>query len=154
MTRRAFIAGLGGAAAWPMMARGQQAAKVFRIGMLFAGGDYRSQAAWAAFVEAMRELGWIEGKNFVFEHRFANNRLDRLSEMAADLVALNVDVIATGGTFAPLAAKKATSTIPIVMQAAGDPLGSGLVTSLARPGGNITGLSLMAPIWAASDLSY
>jgi putative tryptophan/tyrosine transport system substrate-binding protein len=145
MRRREFIGALGGATAWPLVARAQQPAKVFRIGALFAGGDYRSQAAWAAFVEAMRELGWIEGKNFVFEHRFANNRLDRLSDMAAELVALNVDVIAAGGTLAPLAAKKATSTIPIVMQSAGDPLGSGLVTSLARPGGNITGVSLMAP---------
>ena len=145
MRRREFIAALGGAVTWPLAAPAQQAAKVFRIGTLFAGGDYRSQPAWAAFVEAMRELGWIENKNFVFEHRFANNRLDRLSEMAAELVALNVDVIAAGGTLAPLAAKKATSTIPIVMQSAGDPLGSGLVTSLARPGGNISGLSLMAP---------
>ena len=93
----------------------------------------------------MSELGWVEGKNVVFEHRYADNRLERLPELAADLVRLKVDVIAAAGTLAPLAAKRATSTIPIVMTAAGDPLGSGLVASLARPGGNVTGMSLMAP---------
>ena len=134
MQRRAFMAVLGSSAAWPLVARAQQPAKVFRIGMLSAGGDYRAFAFWAAFVEALRELGWIEGKNFVFEHRFANDRPDRLSELAAELVALNVDMIVTTGTLAPLAAKQATSTAPIVMTAAGDPLGSGLVTSLAQPG--------------------
>jgi putative ABC transport system substrate-binding protein len=94
---------------------------------------------------ALRELGWVEGKNVVFEPRFAENRLERLPELATDLVRLKVDVIAAAGTLAPLAAKQATSTIPIVMTAAGDPLGSGLVASLARPGGNVTGMSLMAP---------
>jgi putative ABC transport system substrate-binding protein len=143
MRRRAFIAGLGSAAAWPVVARAQQ--KVFRIGMLFAGGDYRTWPGWGDFIEALRGLGWIEGKNFVFEHRFANDQLDRLPELAAELVRLNVDVIVTGGTLAPIAAKRATAKIPIVMQNAGDPLGSGLVTNLARPGENVTGLSLMAP---------
>ena len=145
MQRRAFIAALGSSAAWPMVARPQQPAKDFRIGMLGASGDYRAFGFWAAFVKALRELGWIEGKNFVFEHRFANDRPDHLSELATELVALNVDMIVTAGTSASLAAKQATSTIPIVVTAAGDPLGSGLVTSLAQPGGNITGLSLMAP---------
>lgn len=87
----------------------------------------------------------MEGENVVFERRYAENRLERLPEMAADLVRLNVDVIVAGGTLAPLAAKRATSTIPIVMVNAGDPLGTGLVASLARPGGNVTGMSLMAP---------
>jgi ABC-type uncharacterized transport system substrate-binding protein len=95
--------------------------------------------------EALRELGWVEGENVVFERRYAENRLERLPELAADLVRLNVDVIAAGGTLAPLAAKRATSTIPIVMTVAGDPVGSGLVDSLARPGGNVMGMSLMAP---------
>ena len=93
----------------------------------------------------MRELGWIDGKNVAFERRFAENRLERLPELAAELVRLNVDVIVATGTLGPLAAKRATSTIPIVMTAAGDPLGSGLVASLARPGGNVTGMSLMVP---------
>jgi putative ABC transport system substrate-binding protein len=99
----------------------------------------------AAFIAALRELGWIEGKNIVFEYRHANNDLDRLPALAAELVELKVDVIVTRGTAAPLAAKKATSTIPIVMAAAGDPVGTGIVTSLARPGGNITGLTMQNP---------
>jgi len=93
----------------------------------------------------LAELGWIEGKNLVVERRYAENRLERLPELAAELVRLNVEVIVATGTLGPLAAKRATSTIPIVMTAAGDPLGSGLVASLARPGGNVTGISLMAP---------
>jgi putative tryptophan/tyrosine transport system substrate-binding protein len=100
---------------------------------------------FAATSAALQALGWTEGNNVVFERRYADNRLDRLPELAAELVRLNVDVIIATGTLAPLAAKRATSTIPIVMTAAGDPLGSGLVASLARPGGNVTGLSLMAP---------
>ena len=95
--------------------------------------------------EALRELGWVEGENVVFERRYAENRLERLPELAADLVRLKVDVIVAAGTLAPLAAKRATSTIPIVMTSAGDPLGSGLVDSLARPGGNVTGMSIMGP---------
>jgi putative ABC transport system substrate-binding protein len=142
--RRAFIAALVGAAAWPVVTRGQQ--KVFRIGVLNAGsGSFLTESFWAAFVEALQQLGWIEGKNFVFEHRFANDLLDHLPDLANELAALHVDIIVTFGTLAPLAAKRATSTIPIVMTSAGDPLGSGLVTTLARPGGNVTGLSLMAP---------
>jgi len=95
--------------------------------------------------EALRELGWVEGENVAYERRYAENRLERLPELAADLVQLKVDVIVASGTLAPLAAKRATSTIPIVMSAAGDPLGSGLVASLARPGGNVTGMSIMSP---------
>ena len=90
-------------------------------------------------------MGWIEGKAFAFERRYAENRPERLPELAAELVQLNVDVIVGVGTLAPLAAKRATTTIPIVMTAAGDPLGSGLVATLAQPGGNVTGRSLMAP---------
>jgi putative ABC transport system substrate-binding protein len=146
MRRRAFIAALGGAALWPAAVRAQQTEKLYRIGVFSAGaGPSTNVTVWSAFVAALRELGWTEGKNFVFEDRFANNQLDRLPGLAAELVALNVDLIVTIGTLAPLAAKRATSTIPIVMISAGDPLGSGLVASLARPGGNVTGLSLMAP---------
>src|SRR5262249_40989394 len=95
MKRRAFIAGLGSAAAWPMVARGQQ--RVYRIGFLFAGGDYTSESYWSAFVEALRESGWIEGKNLIFVHRFADNQLARLPDLANELVAQNVDIIVAGG---------------------------------------------------------
>jgi ABC-type uncharacterized transport system substrate-binding protein len=143
MKRREFITLLGGAAAWPVAARAQQAGSRYTVGTLTAGND--NSALNTVLVAALRELGWIEGKNVVFEHRYADNRLETLPELTADLVRLKVDVIATAGTLAPLAAKRGTSTIPIVMLAAGDPLGSGLVASLARPGGNVTGMSLMAP---------
>ena len=149
MRRREFIAGIGSAAAWPLLARGQE--KLFRIGVLSAGGA-PPKANWAAFSDGFRDLGWVEGKNFVYEFRFADNRLDRLADLSAELVQQKVDLIVTVGTLAPLAAKKATSTIPIVMSSAGDPLGSGLVASLARPGGNVTGLSLMAPDIAGKSL--
>jgi putative ABC transport system substrate-binding protein len=102
--------------------------------------------------DSLRELGMIEGKNLIFEGRYAENDLDRLPALAAELVSLKVDVIVGVATLAPLAAKRATSTIPIVMAAAGDPVGSGLVASLARPGGNITGTSLMAPDLAGKRL--
>jgi len=145
MRRRAFITLLGGAAAtWPLAARAQPAGKRCTIGYLSAGSLVLVEAT-AAFTDALSELGWVEGKNVAFERRYAENRLDRLAEFAAELVHLNVDVIVAEGTLAPLAAKRATSTIPIVMTVAGDPLGSGLVESLARPGGNVTGMSLMAP---------
>jgi putative ABC transport system substrate-binding protein len=144
LRRREFISLLGGAAAtWPLAARAQQAGKVYRIGYLSPASNFPE--LFAITSEAFQALGWIEGKNVIFERRYADNRLDRLPELAAELVRLNVDVIMAAGTLAPLAAKRATSTIPIVMATAGDPLGSGLVTSLARPGGNVTGLSLMAP---------
>ena len=143
MKRRDFITLLGGAAvAWPLSTNAQQAESKYTVGILVAGNNV---AELTTVVAALRELGWVEGKNVVFEPRFAENRLERLPELATDLVRLKVDVIAAAGTLAPLAAKQATSTIPIVMTAAGDPLGSGLVASLARPGGNVTGMSLMAP---------
>ena len=95
--------------------------------------------------QSFRELGYVEGKNLTFERRYAEDRLDRLAGLAAELVSLKVDVIMAAGTLAPLAAKRATSTIPIVMMSAGDPVGSGLVAGLAQPGANVTGMSLMAP---------
>ena len=144
MKRRDFITLLGGAAAaWPVAARAQQSGKMYRIGYLTAGifiPELRD-----TFHDTLRTLGWLEGTNVIYEERSAENRLERLPDLAADLVRLNVDVIAAAGTIAPLAAKRATATIPIVMTSAGDPLGSGLVASLARPGGNVTGMSLMAP---------
>jgi len=134
---------LGGAAAWPLAAPAQQPGRGYTVG-IFSAGDDNAGLSTVLF-DALRELGWAEGKNVRFERRYAENRLERLPELAADLVRVKVDVIAAAGTLAPLAAKRATSTIPIVMTSAGDPLGSGLVASLARPGGNVTGVSLMAP---------
>jgi putative ABC transport system substrate-binding protein len=144
MRRRKFIALFGVTSAlWPLGAGAQQGEKVYKIGTLSAG----SRDPWAASIvtEALRDLGYVGGKNVIFESRFAGDRLDRLPEFAAELVRLKVDVITAAGTLAPLAAKRATSTIPIVMMAAGDPVGSGLVASLAHPGGNVTGTSLMSP---------
>jgi putative tryptophan/tyrosine transport system substrate-binding protein len=141
MRRREFIAAIGGAAAWPLAARAQQPARVRRIGLLSAGSlllDMRP-----VFSAALQELGWIEGKNIIFELRHVADQPDRLPALVAELLRLDVDVIVAGGTLAPLAAKRATATIPIVMSSAGDPLGSGLVASLAHPGGNVTGLSMM-----------
>jgi putative tryptophan/tyrosine transport system substrate-binding protein len=142
MRRREFITLLGGAAAaWPLAARAQQT-RIYRIGLLDPG---LIRLGEVALTDALRELGWVEGKNVAFERRYAENHLEQLPELAAELVRLNVDVILAVGTLGPLAAKRATTTIPIVMTAAGDPLGSGLVASLAQPGGNVTGMSLMAP---------
>ena len=144
MERREFITLLGGSAtAWPLAARAQQTGKMRAIGLLSPGSETSSINFY--FFDALAELGWIEGKNVVFERRYAENRVERLPELAAELVRLNVDVIVATGTLGPLAARRATSTIPIAMTAAGDPLGSGLVATLARPGGNVTGMSLMAP---------
>src|SRR5215472_16444116 len=126
--RRELIAALGGAAAaWPLAARAQQAGRIYTIGWLNAGAFDSTSPVLMGFLNALPELGWIEGKNVVIERRFAENRLERLPEFAAELVRLKVDVIVGIGTLAPLAAKRATTTIPIVMTAAGDPLGSGLV---------------------------
>jgi putative ABC transport system substrate-binding protein len=150
--RRELIAAIGGAVTWPLVARAQQGGKRYTIGIFSAGGAGVQAALNSAFFDGLRELGWVEGKNIVFENRNAENRLERLPELAADLVRLKVDVIAASGTLAPLAVKQATKTIPIVMTAAGDPLGSGLVASLARPGGNVTGMSLMVPDLGAKRL--
>jgi putative tryptophan/tyrosine transport system substrate-binding protein len=143
--RREFISTLlGGAAAASPIIACADSGKIARIGYL--SPDSPSPAATALFdalFDGLRELGWIEGKNVTVEPRYAENRLERLPELAAELVRIDVDVIVGRGTLGPLAAKRATSTIPIVMAASGDPLGSGLVASLARPGGNVTGMSLM-----------
>ncbi|SIO56477.1 putative ABC transport system substrate-binding protein [Bradyrhizobium erythrophlei] len=128
----------------PAAIRAQQSSKLYHIGYFSAGERRPTPQLEEAFVGALRGLGWIEGTNVVFEYRYADNHLDRLPELAAQLVALKVDVIVAAGTLAPLAVKRLSTTIPIVLTSAGDPLGSGLVSSLAHPGGNITGLSLMA----------
>jgi len=141
LKRREVISLLGGAAAWPLAARAQQAGKLPTIGFL-GGGTPTGQRTWvAAFVQRLRELGWIEGRTVTIEYRWGEGRAERFTEIAAELVRLNVDVILAGGTEAAVAAKHATSVIPIVFPSAGDPIGSGLVASLARPGGNVTGLS-------------
>ena len=140
MRRREFIAGIGGAAAWPLMARAQQPAKPPIIG--FLGVSTRAgMTEWTtAFQQRLRELGWLEGRNLEIEYRWAEGHIERFGEIAGEFVQHKVDVIVTFGA-AVYAAKQATSTIPIVFPVATDPVGSGLVASLAHPGGNVTGLS-------------
>ena len=138
--RREFIVALGGAAAWPLAARAQQAGKLPTIGFL-GGSTAAAQSQWtSAFVQRLRELGWTEGRNVAIEYRWGEGRNERYVQIAAEFVRLKVDVIVTSGG-AALTVKQATSAIPIVFAASNDPLGSGLVASLARPGGNLTGLS-------------
>jgi putative ABC transport system substrate-binding protein len=144
MDRREFIGSLaGGFLVAPLAAEAQQAAKVARIGYLgpsMAANPHLEEA----FRQGLRDLGYVEGRNVVIEYRDAEGKLERLPALAAELVALKVDVIVTPGTLATMAAKRATTTIPIVFPAVGDPVTEGLVTSLARPGGNVTGLSVLA----------
>jgi len=138
--RREFIGLVGGAAAWPLTASAQQQGKIVTIGIL-------AIEPWPpieTFRRALHDLGYIEGKNVRFEYRYARGDNERLPELANNLVGLNVDVILTWGTDAALAAKQATTTIPIVMGTIGDPLGIGIVTNLAHPGGNVTGFSSRA----------
>ena len=147
MKRREFIILLGGSAAlWPLAAHAQ---KLFKIGLLDTGLGANFAVP---FVGKLVELGYVEGKNVVIERRSAEGNAELLAGLAADLVRQQVDVIVTAGTPAGFAAKKATSTIPIVLAANSDPVGVGLVASLARPGGNATGNSLMAPDLSAKRL--
>ena len=125
----------------PLSSEAQQAKKVPRIGFLGGASPAALSARTEAFRQGLRELGYVEGKNIVIEYRYAEGKLDRLSELAAELVRLKVDVIVTAGPTATRPAKEATGTIPIVMAYDADPVGSGFVSSLARPGGNVTGLS-------------
>jgi putative tryptophan/tyrosine transport system substrate-binding protein len=140
--RREFVILLGGGAAgaWPLAAWAQQPGKLPTIGFLAANPSIESQRV-AAFVQRLRELGWIDGRNLVIEYRWAEGRNERYAENAGELVRLKVDVIVTIATPPTVAAKQATAVIPIVFAAASDPVGTGLVASLARPGGNVTGLS-------------
>jgi putative ABC transport system substrate-binding protein len=143
--RREFITVIGGAvAAWPLAAHTQQPDRMAKIGFLGASWASPSDEGQrlAAFVQRLRELGWMEGRTVAFEYRWAEGRAERFSEIARDFVQLKVDVIVTYSTPAVLAVKQATSLIPIVFAGAGDPIGTGLVASLALPGGNATGVSL------------
>jgi len=140
MRRREFITLLGGAAARPIAARAQQAGKVPTIGVLVIGNIDPAEF-WRLFREGLRDLGYAEGQNVRFEFRSAEDQVDRLPELAAELVHLNVDVIVTWFTPPARAAKQATREIPIVMADAGDPVGTGLIASLSRPGGNVTGIA-------------
>lgn len=144
MKRREFITLLGGAAASvtaPLVARAQQPGKLPTIGVL--GGDASAWSTWTvAFAQRLSELGWVEGRNVAIEYRWTEGRNERAAEIAAEFVRLKVDVIVTAGTANIIAAKQATSAIPIVFALASDPVADGLVASLARPGGNVTGLSV------------
>jgi len=144
LQRRDFLIAAGALLAAPLAAEAQQAAKIARIGFLgnstTALGHLRD-----AFLQGMRDLGYVEGRNLVIEYRYAEGQLERFPALAAELVALKVEVLVAPPTPAAQAAKRATTTIPIVFAGAGDPVTSGLVTSLARPGGNITGLSGLSP---------
>ena len=153
MRRREFITLFGSTAiAWPLAARAQQPAKLPTIGFM-GSGTAAAQSEWtAAFLQRLRELGWSEGRNIAIEYRWAEGRSERFTEIAAEFVRLKVDLILTHNTPPVLAAKRATSVIPIVFATAGDPVGSGIVASLARPGGNITGLSSEAPDTASKRL--
>jgi putative tryptophan/tyrosine transport system substrate-binding protein len=151
MRRREFITLIGGAATWPLAARAQQPTKLPTIGFLGTS----SPSAWshyvAAFTQRLHELGWIEGSTAAIEYRWAEGRSERFAEIAAEFVRLKVDVIVTSGA-AGITVKHATSTIPIVFAVANDPVGDGLVASLARPGGNVTGLSEQARDLASKRL--
>jgi ABC-type uncharacterized transport system substrate-binding protein len=147
MKRREFITLLGGAAAWPLTAWALEA-KLPTIGLL-GGATASAQAQWtAAFVQRLRELGWVEGQTAAIEYRWVEGRFERSPAIIAEFVRLKVDVIVTHGTLNVLAAKQATSVIPIVFASAGDPVGNELVGSLARPGGNVTGLSVQSSVLA------
>jgi putative tryptophan/tyrosine transport system substrate-binding protein len=155
MNRREFITLLGGAApAWPYMARAQQPAKPATIGFLGAT-TASAQRDWTdAFIQRLRELGWIEGRTVTIEYRWAEGRTERFAEIATEFVRLKVDVIVTQGTSIVIAVKQATSVIPIVFASAGNPVGNRLVTSLARPGGNVTGLSSQASDTVGKRLEF
>jgi putative ABC transport system substrate-binding protein len=153
MRRRDFITLFGGAAAaWPLAARAQQAGKLPTIG--FLGADASAFGPWtAAFVVHLRELGWIEGRTIAIEYRWSEGRTERYAEIAAEFVRLKVDVIVTVGSAVPTV-KQATAVIPIVFAVGIDPVGSGLVANLAKPGGNVTGLSLQATNLAGKRIEF
>jgi len=142
--RREFIALLGGAAAWPVTARAQQPGKRPIVGFTGDSTPVGESERAAAFARRLHDLGWIEGRTIAIEYRWADGRSERLAEIAAEFAQLKVDIIVTAGTPAVMAAKQAAPVVPIVFAAAGDPVGAGLVTTLARPGGNVTGLSVLS----------
>jgi putative tryptophan/tyrosine transport system substrate-binding protein len=156
MRRREFITLLGGAVAaplaWPLAARAQQPGKLPTIGFLGASTSSTASQWTAAFLQRLRELGWSEGRTIAVEYRWAEGRNERSAEIAAEFVRLKVDVIVTSATANVVAAKQATSVIPIVFAAAADPVGARLVAALAQPGGNVTGLSIQQTDTAAKRL--
>jgi putative ABC transport system substrate-binding protein len=153
MRRRQFITLLGGAAAaWPIAARAQQGTRRRTIGFLGSNTLSVESPRVAAFVQRLHEVGWIEGRNIAIEYRWAEGRAERFAGIAAEFVRLEVDVIVTSGTAPVLAAKQATTIIPIIFASVGDPVGAGLVASLARPGGNVTGLSNQSSDLASKQL--
>jgi putative tryptophan/tyrosine transport system substrate-binding protein len=149
MKRREFITLLGGA---PLSARAQQTGRLPTIGFLGTSTSLAMNRWVTAFVQRLRELGWIEGRTVAIDYRWAEGRSEHMAEIAAEFVRLKVDVIVTYATPPVVAAKQATAVIPIVSAVMGDPVGTGLVTSLARPGGNVTGLSVLAPDLAGKRL--
>jgi putative ABC transport system substrate-binding protein len=144
MNRRDFITFLGGAAGWPLSAYGQQAGKVHRIGFLWEGPDVFPDEI-EAFRQGLSALGYVEGRNLTIEYRWGEGKPERMPALAKELVRLKVDIIMAPSSIYTEAAKQATSTIPIIFMSHADPLGAGHVASLAHPGGNVTGLSLMLP---------
>ena len=141
MRRRAFIAALGGAAAWPVVARAQQPERMRRIGVLLgiAANDPDTQTRFAAFVQTLQQLGWTDGRNVRIDTRWASGDAELIRKYAAELVALAPDVIFASGNAAVAPLLQATHTVPIVFSAVADPVGSGFVDSLSQPGGNATG---------------
>jgi ABC-type uncharacterized transport system substrate-binding protein len=155
MRRREFLGVVGGAAAWPLAARAQRSGRIYRIGILLPNTPaiVARNPRIQAFLNGLRELGWIEGQNVTLEWRYGEGQSSRLTALASELVDIKVDVIVTAAAPAAKAAKEATGTIPVVILDPGDPVGAGLVRSLARPGGNVTGVTSIAPDLAAKRLA-
>jgi ABC-type uncharacterized transport system substrate-binding protein len=156
MRRREFIAAIAAiSAAWPLPVRAQRGAqKLWRIGHLIGGTPAGTSRVSVGLIEGLRDLGYIEGRDYVVEYRYAEGRYDRFPDLAAELVRLNVDVVVLGTPAAIPAMRKATSTIPIIMSNVSDPVGSGFVSSLARPGGNITGLATSHESTTAKQIEF
>ena len=150
MQRRDFFGVLGGAVAWPVLARAQQTKKVYRIGFLANDPTIPTSSAGQAFLTGLRESGFVEGENVVIERRFAEGRADRYFELIAELIRLDPDALVASATPATMAAKQATNAIPIVMFNVTDPLREEIVANLARPGGNVTGLAQAATVEIAT----
>jgi putative tryptophan/tyrosine transport system substrate-binding protein len=147
MRRRDFIAFLGGSTVWPLVARAEQpnpTARRLGVLMLPTAQSANARGFLDAFIQALKEVGWVEGVNVIFEPRFADDKMELLANLAAELVQLPEDAIVTDGTQSARAAKNATQTIPIVMAASSEAVTNGLVASFGRPGGNVTGMSILA----------